>query len=145
MITCYNSGKTGEQPLMPPPARHIEITASESIGRLLVTALQHYVDEQFPPGSADCGQVAREELLNVVTALREQLEQPGNASYSRRMRAMVKEGIRVYYDHLSRQDGDARTHECELLQEAATGVARTDEELAAARARDRAIATSQGC
>lgn len=130
---------------MPSTAKPIEITAAASLRRLLVDALQHYVDSQFPPGSADCGQVAREELLNVVASLEGQMESDEPARYSRRMRSMVKEGIRVYYDDLSRQDGNARSHECELLQEAARGATATDEDLATARNRDRAASSSQGC
>ncbi len=117
-------------------AKLIEITSERAIQEQLITALQHYVDMQFPPGSVDCGQVAREELLNVVVSLREQMGTPDPARYNRRMRAMVKEGIRVYYDFLSRQDGNARSHECELLQRAGKGTRFTDADLTAARMQD---------
>jgi hypothetical protein len=128
------------------PSKFIAITSERTVQKLLITALQHYVDQQFPPGSADCGQVAREELLNVVSALQMRLDAPEPARYSRRMRAMLKEGIRVYYDFLSRQDGNARSHECALLQDASKGTPVTEQDLLAARARDRAETSGpQGC
>jgi len=127
-------------------SKFIAITSERGVRQQLITALQHYVDQQFPPGSSDCGQVAREELLNVVASLQAQLDATEPARYSRRMRAMLKEGIRVYYDFLSRQDGNARSHECALLQDASKGSPVSDQDLLTARARDRAeISGPQGC
>jgi hypothetical protein len=119
-------------------SKAIEIDSGPQVLERLVTALQYYVDSQFPPGSSDCGQVAREELLNVVAALRASLEARTPASYSRRMRAMLKEGIRVYFEYLEQRDGFAHRHECELLQAASRGASAADEDLQAARARDQA-------
>lgn len=104
----------------------------------IVTALQFYVESQFPPGSTDCGQVAREELLNVVDALRASQAAGTPASYSRRMRAMVKEGIRLYYAFRAEQDGFEHREECALLQNASRGGAFTEEDLRTARAHDQA-------
>src|SRR5690606_10207767 len=104
----------------------------------IITALRFYVERQFPPGSTDCGQVAREELLNVVNALHTSLADGTPASYSRRMRAMVKEGIRLYYAFQAEQDGIEHREECALLQNASRGGAYTEEDLRAARARDQA-------
>src|SRR5690606_18762389 len=110
---------------------------SEVLGGI-VTALEFYVESQFPPGSVDCGQVAREELLNVVARLRASLETRTPARYSRRMRAMVKEGMRVYFEHLANQDGRPHVHECEFLQAASRGGDGSSEALRSAQASDQA-------
>jgi hypothetical protein len=117
--------------------KSIQIDSDPQVLETLVTALRYYVDSQFPPGSSDCGQVAREELLNLVTALEGSLKSGAPASYSRRMRAMFKEGIRVYFEYLEQVDGFAHTHECELLQSASRNGSATREDLEAAQARDR--------
>ena len=115
----------------------IEIDCEPRVLEHLITALQYYVDSQFPPGSSDCGQVAREELLNVVAALRASLEAGKPPSYSRRMRAMVKEGVRVYFEYLELRDGYSHRHECELLQATSRGEITSDADLRAAQASDR--------
>jgi hypothetical protein len=116
--------------------KNITLDCDPEVLKGIIAALYFYVESQFPPGSADCGQVAREELLNVAGALRASLETPAAAGYSRRMRAMVKEGIRVYFEHLAAREGHARQHECALLQEASRGDAASGKDLQAARARD---------
>lgn len=119
--------------------KSIQIDSDPQVLERLITALQHYVDSQFPPGSSDCGQVAREELLNVVKTLQESLKNGTPGGYSRRMRAMFKEGIRVYFEYLEQVDGCPHPHECELLQIASRGSNATGEDLAAAQGRDRAV------
>ncbi len=116
----------------------IAIDCDSEVLERIVTALEFYVESQFPPGSADCGQVAREELLNVVASLRASLEARIPARYSRRMRAMVKEGVRVYFEHLASQDGRPHAHECEFLQAASRGGNGSSEALRSAQARDQA-------
>ena len=102
-------------------ARDIELQWSPAILELLLEALDHYVAVSFPPGSTDCGQVAREELLNLVQGLRHQYGETGSARYSRRLRALVREGVRVHCEQLSESDGLDRTREQALLHTAASG------------------------
>ncbi len=116
----------------------IAIDCDSEVLERIVTALEFYVESQFPPGSADCGQVAREELLNVVASLRASLENHTPARYSRRMRAMVKEGMRVYFEHLATRDGRPHAHECEFLQAASRGGNGSAEALRSAQASDQA-------
>ncbi len=118
-------------------AGEIEVRCSPDLMARLIEALEYYVASQFPPGSADCGQVAREELLNVVNRLREQGEHTGQAAYSRRMRAMVKEGVRLFFEYLDATEGGTHRHECELLREVCKGIEKSDEDLLDARNRDR--------
>lgn len=118
-------------------ARDIELQCSPAILELLLEALDHYVAVSFPPGSTDCGQVAREELLNLVQGLRHQYGETGTARYSRRLRALVREGVRVHCEQLSQSDGLDRNRERALLQAAASGAITTDEDLQTARAGDR--------
>ena len=124
-------------------SKAIEIACGPRVLERLITALQYYVDSQFPPGSSDCGQVAREELLNVVTSLKTSLEAGMPARYSRRMRAMFKEGIRVYFEYLELREGFAHRHERELLQATSRGASASDEDLLAAQARDHADTNAQ--
>ncbi len=124
----------------------ITLQCSGQILQRLLAALDFYVESTFPPGSADCGQVAREELLNIVNHLRQQQKTGQPAGYSRRMRAMVKEGIRRYYDHLAQEDGRLRNHECELIQQASKGLEKSDDELERAQRLDQqSNQGSQGC
>lgn len=116
----------------------IAIDCDSEVLERIVMALEFYVESQFPPGSIDCGQVAREELLNVVASLRASLEARIPARYSRRMRAMVKEGMRVYFEHLATQDCRSHAHECEFLQAASRGGNGSSEALRSAQARDQA-------
>lgn len=117
-------------------SKSVELDCSPQVLDGIIAALQYYVDSQFPPGSTDCGQVAREELLNVVASLRTSLASGAPARYSRRMRALVKEGIRLYFASLAEQDGLERREECALLQEASRGGTFGDEDLRQARTRD---------
>lgn len=124
-------------------SKSVELDCGPQVLDGIITALQFYVDSQFPRGSSDCGQVAREELLNLVDGLRASLASGTPARYSRRMRAMVKEGIRVYFASLADQDGLERREECALLQVASRGGSFGDEDLRTARTRDEA-GTRQG-
>ena len=117
--------------------KSIEIESDPEILAAIVTAMHFYVESHFPRGSADCGQVAREELLNIVKALESSLANGTTARYSRRMRAMVKEGIRVHCEYLAQQDGGSHARECALLQAASRGEAHTRHDLLFARAEDR--------
>lgn len=118
-------------------AKIIEIQCSPAISQKLIAALEFYVESHFPRGSSDCGQVAREELLNVIDTFRNRLSAGEPAGYSRRLNAMVKEGIRVYYEVTALQEGVATRHEMELVQAASKGNVKTDEDLVIAREMDR--------
>lgn len=119
-------------------SKSVELDCGPQVLEGIITALRFYVDSQFPRGSSDCGQVAREELLNLVDGLRASLASGAPARYSRRMRAMVKEGIRLYFVSLAEQDGRERREERALLQEASRGGVYSDEDLRTARTRDEA-------
>lgn len=119
----------------------INVQCSTEIKDILVTAMRNYTDVAFPAGSADCALVARESMLDSIAMIEREysLSPDGRASYNKRLRAMVKEAIQLYYKLADMGDGYTHASECTLLLEVVSGVAHGDSELAAARAADRRV------
>lgn len=120
--------------------KRIHITCGNRIKDIFVSALRGYTEVAFPEGSADCVLVAREALFDALAEFETEYAHPpeGHASYNKRLRAMVKEGIRLHYQLAAADLGRECPRECALMLEVTEGVAHTDEELAAARAADQA-------
>lgn len=120
--------------------KRIDVFCTLEIKDIFVTALRNYTDVAFPAGSADCVLVAREALFDTLAEFEAEYarNQDGHSSYNKRVRAMVKEGIRLHFQLLAADRGYECKHECALMLEVTEGIAHTDEELAAARAADRA-------
>ncbi|MFA7386143.1 MAG: hypothetical protein WCZ87_00630 [Thiohalobacteraceae bacterium] len=120
--------------------KRIEVDCSPGIKEIFVTAVRNYTDVAFPPGGADCALVARESLLDTLSDFEREYQQSGanRSGYNKRLRAMVKEGLRLHYRLAAAECGYNCDHELALLLEVAEGVAHSDSELEAARAADRA-------
>lgn len=121
-------------------SKRIEVACSPRIKEIFVTAVRNYTDVAFPPGGADCALVARESLLETLSAFdREYQQSDANRSgYNKRLRAMVKEGLRLHYRLAATDRGYGCDRELALLLEVAEGVPHSDADLEAARAADRA-------
>lgn len=117
-------------------AKQIQLHCSPAILARIVAALEFYVQTNFPPGSSDCGQVAREELLKVVEAFQQQLAAQGAVQYNRRLAAMVKEAMRIYCESLQAEDGQTHGQRCAVLQAACKGVEQSDDDWQSAQLRD---------
>lgn len=118
--------------------KHIDVICSQEIKDIFVKAVRNYTEVAFPAGASDCALVARESLFDTLAAFeREYSQSPdGHASYNKRLRAMVKEGIRLHYQLVAADLGHECPQECALMLEVAEGIAHTDADLAAARAAD---------
>ncbi len=121
--------------------KRIEVVCTSTIKDIFVTALRNYTDVAFPEGGADCALVARESLFETLAEFEAEYRhnQNGHASYNKRLRAMVKEGIRLHYQVIAADLGHSCPQECMLMLEVSEGIAHTDQDLAAARAADLTI------
>lgn len=119
--------------------KRIDIICSPKIKDIFVTALRNYIEVAFPADSADCALVARESLFDAVTEFEaEYVQNQGRqASYNKRLRAMVKEGISLHYRLAEADQGHECPQECSLMLEVVEGVPHTDAELESARNADR--------
>ena len=125
-------------------SKRIEVACSPRIKEIFVTAVRNYTDVAFPPGGADCALVARESLLDTLSAFdREYRQSNANRSgYNKRLRAMVKEGLRLHYQLAASDRGYDCDRELALLLEVAEGVPHSDADLEAACAADRAAGSA---
>jgi hypothetical protein len=72
----------------------------------LVEALLFYTDAAYPPGGAECGQVARVSLTDTANALQGEPDvDTGGVEISRRIRAMLKTAINYYVDSFEAAEG----------------------------------------
>lgn len=121
--------------------KRINVICSPKIKDIFVTALRNYIEVAFPADSADCALVARESLFDAITEFEAEyvLNQGRQASYNKRLRAMVKEGIGLHYRLAAADLGHECPQECRLMLEVVEGVPHTDAELASARSGDRRV------
>jgi len=80
----------------------LKIRADSVMHAQLVAALRVYAEAAYPPGGSECGQAAREALLNVAL----QLEAAGGETVqiSRRVRPRLKAAIDYYAEQDSSVD-----------------------------------------
>ena len=116
--------------------RPIEVNCPAHIQNIIVSALRNYVDVAFPSGSAECALVAREALLDAAKEFEQSCQNTGKSSYNRRMRAMVREAIKLHYRLLEADEGRSFACECAAVIEACEGKPKTDEEIRAAEDKD---------
>lgn len=120
-------------------AKRIAVICSPEIKDIFVTALSNYIEVAFPAGSADCALVARESLFDAIADFEAEYaqNQGRQASYNKRLRAMVKQGIGLHYRLAAAELGYECQRECRLMLEVVEGVPHTDMELESARNGDR--------
>jgi len=119
-------------------AKRIELCCSASITANILGALRNYVDVAFPAGSSDCALVARESLLDTVRDLEMQRQNGAACHYNGRLRALVKEAVKLHYQLLAHDLGQDCAAQCAVVLDACQGLAVTDADLQAARERDNA-------
>lgn len=73
--------------------KHIELPDCPALVEDLARVLRQYAEAAYPVGGSECGQVAREALLNVVEALHARLANGEAASISRRLRAPLRAAL----------------------------------------------------
>ena len=110
-------------------AKRIALCCSESITAIIVGALRNYIDVAFPPGSSDCAQVARESLLDTVSELEMQRQNAAVCHYNARLRAMVKEAVKLHYQISAHDLGRDCAQQCAVVLAACQGLAVTDADL----------------
>ncbi len=115
--------------------RYIEIHCPRTLCDWLADCIRNYADVAFPPHCVDCQQVARNALVQAAEELRTSWAD-GQARYNKRIRAFVKEAIRLHYRLLAAESGQATRAQCELMLELCQGVPHDERDLAAARAED---------
>ena len=86
-------------------AKHIKLQLDHGQRQMLIHAIQLYCDAAYPPGGSECGQAAREALLNTVQHLLH-AQESGLVVLSRRLRPNLRAAIRYYCE----QQGLAETH-----------------------------------
>ena len=116
--------------------KSIAVSCPPRINDIIVLAIRNYVDVAFPSGSAECALVAREALLDAVKEFEWSCQNTGKGSYNRRMRAMVREAIKLHYRLLEKDEGRSFACQCAAVTEACEGIAKTDEEIRAAEEKD---------
>jgi hypothetical protein len=91
----------------------------------IVAAIRVYVDIKHPEFSDECSQVARDALLTTVDDLAGQ-PGPDQWTYNRRLRAMVKEAIKLYCLIEAEDTGRPGDARCAALLRACQGEAVDD-------------------
>ncbi len=122
-------------------AKSIAVNCPPRINDIIALAVRNYVDVAFPPGSGECSLVAREALLDAVKEFEQSCQNTGKGSYNRRMRAMVREAIKLHYRLLEEDEGRSFACECAAVIEACEGIPKTDAEIRAAEDKDHRAST----
>ena len=86
----------------------------------LVAAVRAYVEIKHPEFSDECSQVARDALLTTADDLAAQAG-PGQWTYNRRLRAMVKEAVKLYCMIEAQDTGRPADARCAALLAACQG------------------------
>jgi hypothetical protein len=98
------------------------IVCPDELRQQLVEALLFYTDAAYPPGGAECGQVARVSLTDTANALQGEPDvDTGGVEISRRIRAMLKTAINYYVDSFEAAEGSVCSSQRELLLSAGNG------------------------
>ncbi len=77
-------------------AKTFDLICAPRLCTVLVTAIRQHVAIEYPPGSADCAQAAREALLDVATKIESACQQQASVTLSRRLRTMLKIAVSRY-------------------------------------------------
>ena len=118
----------------------IEIRCPAQVRDVIVNALRDYTEVAFPQGASDCALVARGALLDAVEQMQRSWAETGRMRYSKRIRAFIKEAVRMHFELRAHDEGRSFAHEYALLLEAVGGTPVTEEDLAHARLLDLADA-----
>lgn len=117
--------------------QRIRLECGPGVARLLVDLLRDYTEVAFPPHSTDCAQVAREAMLDAVAGVESSLLADGQAEYSKRLRAMFREAVKMHFDLRAAETGECCEARAAALRALCGGEALSDADYIAAEARDR--------
>lgn len=87
-------------------AKTIRIECPPAMLKVLSEAIREYAEAAYPPGGSECGQVAKQALLDAVDKLESGFAVSGGvyAELSRRLRAHVKAACQYYAERHQRSD-----------------------------------------
>lgn len=109
-------------------ARKTFLIAAGPLGRRLLTeAIRCFAAAAYPPGGSDCAQVARETLLTTAAAIE---GSSGEVRASIRQRALLRQAVQWYAEHVDALDGAQRDALNQALQGMLRGEQIEDESLA---------------
>jgi phage gp29-like protein len=100
----------------------LTLSAPPELLQELCSVLRLYADAAWPPGGSECGQAARETLLNAVQGIEASIAADMPASMSRRLRATVRAASDYYVEALATR-GEQFAARAALLEEMLTGQA----------------------
>lgn len=91
-------------------AKTFRIECPAALQEILCVAIREYAGAAYPPGGSDCGQVAKQALMDAAEKLESGFAASGgvHAELSRRLRAHVKAACKYYVEQ-------HRCHEIESL------------------------------
>jgi len=78
----------------------MQIQADRSLREELAAALRFYAEAAYPPGCSECGQAAREALLNTEAQLLQDTDS-GPVTISRRVKPRLKAALEYYCEYHS--------------------------------------------
>ena len=114
----------------------IALACGPGVARLLVTMLRDYTEVAFPAHGTDCTQVAREAMLDAVAGLESGLLSQGQAEYSKRLRAMFREAVKLHFELRAAETGESCEARAAALRALCGGKPLSDTDYAAAERRD---------
>ena len=118
--------------------QQIRLECGPGVARRLVDLLRDYTEVAFPAHSTDCAQVAREAMLGAIASLESRLLAEGRAEYSKRLRAMFREAVKMHFELHAAETGECCEARTAALHALCGGEALADADYAAAETRDRA-------
>lgn len=118
----------------------IEICCPDQVRDIILRSVRDYTEVAFPQGAADCALVARGALLDAVTQMEQSWAETGRMRYSKRIRAFLKEAVRMHFELRAHDEQRSFAHEHALLVEAVEGNLITESDLEHARLLDLADA-----
>lgn len=82
-----------------------EITAGDPTRALLADAIAQFAHAAYPPGCSDCGQMARDTLLNTA----KQVAGPAsNLELRVRQRSLLRQAVEWYFTHAEGLEAEQR-------------------------------------
>ena len=118
----------------------IEICCPDQARDIILRAVRDYTEVAFPQGASDCALVARGALLDAVKQMEQSWAETGRMRYSKRIRAFLKEAMRMHFELRAHDERRSFAHEYALLIEAIGGTPVTEKDLEHARLLDLADA-----
>ncbi len=114
----------------------IEISCPAQARDVILNAVRAYTEVAFPEGASDCALVARGALLDAIDEMERSWSETGTLRYSKRIRAFLKEALRMHFELRAHDEQRGLDHEYRLFLETVGGKTITDQDLEHARLLD---------